>query len=71
MSLFFLILISVYVVFLFGSLIGFLFFNGKSILKEPLGNSNNKISVIIPFRNEALRINDLLYSLNNYRHHLH
>ena len=68
MSLFFLILISVYVVFLFGSLIGFLFFNGKSILKESLGDSNNKISVIIPFRNEALRINDLLNSLNNQIH---
>ena len=64
----FLVVISfIYFVFLISSLIGFVFYNKKSTNELLNSNTENLISIVIPFRNESNRFKNLLSSLNNQK----
>jgi len=64
----FLVVISfLYFVFLISSLIGFVFYNKKSKNELLNLNTENLISIVIPFRNESTRIVNLLSSLDNQK----
>ena len=62
--LFFFLVLIVYVVILLSSIYGFFVLSNKTPSHYNINNKKENISVLIPFRNEALRIQQLLDSFN-------